>query len=180
MSAGNRASWNYSATPVVTALKNRLLQLVALYVPGAYSVRPRLHRLRGVRIGRGVFIGQAVILETDRPHLVSLGDNVDLSVRVTVIAHFAGTTAADAAGDESKVSVRIEDDVFVGPGAIILPNVTIGRGAVVTAGSVVTKSVPPLTMVQGNPAQPVARSTIPLMGTANPREYYRSLKPIRP
>ncbi|MCC6830684.1 MAG: acyltransferase [Thermoleophilia bacterium] len=174
-----RAAWNYSATPVVVALRNRVLQLIALYAPGAYSLRPRLHRLRGVRIGPRTFIGMDVILETDRPHLVSIGANVDLSVRVTVIAHFAGTTAADATGDESVTSVRIEDDVFVGPGAIILPNVTIGRGAVVTAGSVVTKSVPPLTMVQGNPAEPVARSSVPLMGTKNPREYYRTLRPIR-
>jgi acetyltransferase-like isoleucine patch superfamily enzyme len=173
------ASWNYSATSLPVAARNRLLQLLALHAPGGYSLRVALHRARGVRIGVGAFIGTAVILETDRPHLVSIGDRVEISVRATVIAHFAGTTAADAAGDEGIVSVRIEDDVFIGPGAIVLPNVVIGRGAVVTAGSVVTRSVPPLTMVQGNPAEPVARSAVPLAGVGDPREYYRGLKPIR-
>jgi acetyltransferase-like isoleucine patch superfamily enzyme len=75
--------------------------------------------------------------------------------------------------------VRIEDDAFIGPAVVILPDVTIGAGAVVTAGSVVSRSVPPLTMVQGNPAKPVARSSIPL-GLHTPlHEYYRQLKPIR-
>jgi acetyltransferase-like isoleucine patch superfamily enzyme len=173
---GDRA-WNYSATSVLTALRNRVLQFVALFAPGGYSIRVALHRARGVTIGRNVFVGTAVILETDRPHLVSIGSNVAISVRVTIIAHFAGTTQADRDGDESKISVRIEDDVFIGPGVIILPNVTIGRGATVAAGSVVTRSVPPLTMVQGNPAKPVARSDVALM-TVSPREYYRRLKLI--
>jgi acetyltransferase-like isoleucine patch superfamily enzyme len=63
---------------------------------------------------------------------------------------------------------------------VILPDLTIGYGAVVTAGSVVSRSVPPLTMVQGNPARPIARSAIPL-GLQTPlHEYYRQLTPIRP
>jgi acetyltransferase-like isoleucine patch superfamily enzyme len=76
------------------------------------------------------------------------------------------------------VSVRIEDDVFIGPGAIILPNVTIGHGAVVHAGSVVTRSVPPLTMVRGNPAEPVARCGVPLGRSTPLRQFYRQLQPL--
>jgi len=55
-------------------------------------------------------------------------------------------------------SVRIEDDVFVGTQALILKGVTIGRGAVVGAGSVVTKDVPPFTIVGGNPAQELGKT----------------------
>lgn len=51
--------------------------------------------------------------------------------------------------------VFIEDNVFIGTGAIILKGVTIGRNSVVGAGSVVTKSVPPNTIVAGNPAIPI-------------------------
>jgi acetyltransferase-like isoleucine patch superfamily enzyme len=51
--------------------------------------------------------------------------------------------------------VVIEDDVWIGTGSIILPGVTIGRGAVIGAGSVVTRSVPPLSVARGNPAQVV-------------------------
>ncbi len=73
----------------------------------------------------------------------------------------------------------IEEDVTIGPGAIILPNVTIGRGAIVTAGSVVTKSVPPGTMVQGNPARPIATVKIPLRLDVSLKEFMRGLRPIR-
>src|SRR5947208_178853 len=72
------------------------------------------------------------------------------------------------------------DDAFLGPGVIIMPNVTIGAGAVVAAGSVVTRSVAPLTMVQGNPAKPIARCGIPLGLDTPIKEFYRRLTPIAP
>jgi acetyltransferase-like isoleucine patch superfamily enzyme len=53
--------------------------------------------------------------------------------------------------------VEIGDDVWIAANAIILPGVTIGRGAVVGAGSVVTKDVPPFTVVVGVPAKPIKR-----------------------
>ena len=153
----------------------RLLQILARFAPGAESVRPMLHRWRGARIGKGVHIGTDVLLETSRPSLVWIGDNVAIGIRTTVIAHFRGVDNAD----ESGISVRIENDAFVGPGSIVLPNVTIGHGAVVSAGSVVTRSVPPLTMVQGNPAIPIAKCGVPL-GVKTPlRVFYQQLKPIR-
>jgi acetyltransferase-like isoleucine patch superfamily enzyme len=99
-------------------------------------------------------------------------------MRTTIIAHFRGEWDAGLDGDEG-VTVRIEDDAFIGPGVIILPNVTIGHGAVVTAGSVVSRSVPPLTMVQGNPAKPVARCGVPLGMQTPLKEFYRRLRPIR-
>jgi len=146
---------------------NRLLQLLARVMPGAKSVRVVLHRWRGVRIGKNVWIGYDVILDTSRPFLITLEDGCALSMRVTVVAHFRGSTG-----------VRIEQDAFVGPGAIILPNVVIGRGAVVTAGSVVTRSVPPMTVVQGNPAIPVARCGIPLGPDVTLKDFSRLLRPI--
>ena len=146
---------------------NRLFQHLARILPGARTLRVYLHRARGVSIGKDVWIGYDVILETSRPHLVTIGDRASLSMRVTVIAHFKETQR-----------VTIEEDVFVGPGAIILPNVVIGRGAVVTAGSVVTKSVPPMTVVQGNPATPIAQCGVPLGSAASLSEFSRRLKPL--
>ena len=61
---------------------------------------------------------------------------------------------------------------------IILPNVVIGRGAVVAAGSVVTRSVPPMTVVQGNPAVPVAQCGVPLGPDVTQKEFSRRLKPL--
>ena len=152
-------------------LRNRLLQVMALYVPGATSTRPRLHRLRGVRIDEDVFIGTDTIIETSFPQLVSIDRGADIGMRVTIIAH--------QPGEPDRRGVRIEEQAFIGPGSIILPNVTIGAGAVVNAGSVVTRSVPPLTMVQGNPAAPVARCGVPLTRDLPLRDFYRRLRPIK-
>ena len=136
---------------IALGIRNRIFQQIARVGPGARTLRIKLHRARGVHIGKDVWIGYDVILDTSCPYLITIEDRVSLSIRVTVIAHFR----------ESK-GVKIEEDAFIGPGAIILPNVVIGRGAVVTAGSVVTRSVPPMTVVQGNPAVPIAKCGVPL------------------
>jgi acetyltransferase-like isoleucine patch superfamily enzyme len=146
---------------------NRLLQLMARILPGGESIRIGLHRARGVRIGKNVFISEDVILETACPDLITIEDRVSIGIRTIIIAHFR----------ELNEGVRIESDVFVGPGVIILPNVVIGHGAVVAAGSVVTRSVPPMTLVQGNPAVPVARCGVPLGPDVTQKEFSRQLKP---
>jgi acetyltransferase-like isoleucine patch superfamily enzyme len=146
---------------------NRILQHLARIMPGARSLRVALHRARGVKIGKDVWIGYDVVLDTSRPHLITIEDRASLSMRVTVIAHFRETQG-----------VKIEQDAFVGPGAIILPNVTIGRGAVVTAGSVVTQSVPPMTLVQGNPAVAIAKCGSVLSMDVTLKEFSMRLRPL--
>jgi acetyltransferase-like isoleucine patch superfamily enzyme len=150
------------------AFRNRVCQHLARIMPGARSLRVALHRARGVHIGKNVWIGYDVILDTSRPHLITIEDGASLSMRVTVIAHFRETQG-----------IKIEQDAFIGPGAIILPNVTIGRGAVVTAGSVVTQSVAPMTLVQGNPAVPIAKCGVTLSSTeVSMKEFSRRLRPL--
>jgi serine acetyltransferase len=145
---------------------NRVLQQMALFAPGASTLRVWLHRTRGVNIGKNVLIGSDVIIDSSSPELVSIGDECFIGMRVTLIAHFK----------EAK-GIRIEDNVFIGPGSIVLPNVTIGRGAVVTAGSVVTHSVAPMTVVQGNPATPVAETGIIFSADVSVKEFSRQLRP---
>jgi serine acetyltransferase len=156
------------AEGILKGTKNRFLQELARFLPGAQTLRVRLHRWRGVKIAEGVWIGYDSILETSRPHLISIGRNSIISVRVTLIAHFRGSQG-----------ITIEEDVFIGPGAIILPNVTIARGAVVAAGSVVSSSVPAMTLVQGNPARPIALCGTTLVQDAPLADFYRSLRPLR-
>jgi acyl-CoA synthetase (AMP-forming)/AMP-acid ligase II/acetyltransferase-like isoleucine patch superfamily enzyme/acyl carrier protein len=158
-------------------LKNRLLQLVALYIPGNRTSRVWLHRSRGVSIGRNVSIGTSALIETAYPRLVSIGDNVTIGMRAVIIAHFRDSTVQSRLLD--RPTVRLENDVYLGPGVIVLPNVTIGHGAVVSAGSVVTRSVPPKTLVQGNPAKPVARCGVSLGGGVPYEKFLRQLTPLR-
>jgi len=156
----------------------RFLQLIALFVPGQTTWRVRLHRWRGVHIGEFVHIGTAVMIETAFPEWVSIGNNVVIGMRATLIAHFEGNPPP-LEQLKDNISIRIEDEAFVGPCSLIMPNVTIGRGAVITAGSVVTRSVPPMTMVQGNPARPIAKCGIPLTFRTPLKEFLLQIKPIR-
>jgi acetyltransferase-like isoleucine patch superfamily enzyme len=153
---------------VLRGLSNRFCQLLAMSFPGGHSLRAKLHRWRGVKIGEGVHISLDVILETADPHLITIEDGVFIGVRTTIIAHMR----------ERRQGVKIERDAFIGAGVIIMPNVVVGHGAVVAAGSVVTRSVPPMTLVQGNPAAAVARCGVPLGPKVSMKEFSRQLKPL--
>src|SRR5256886_12964168 len=148
-------------------LWNRILQILARVAPGAMSTRVRLNRWRGVHIGKNVWIGYDAIIETSHPHLVTIRDRAAVGIRSTIIAH-----------NREQQGVVIEEDAVLGPGVIVLPDVTIGRGAIVTAGSVVTKSVPPKTMVQGNPARPIAIVGVPLALDVSVKQVAKGLRPI--
>jgi acetyltransferase-like isoleucine patch superfamily enzyme len=106
-----------------------------------------------------------------------LGDNVSIGMRAMIIAHFRDATSQARASH--KHTVEIERDAYIGPGVIILPNVTIGEGAVVSAGSVVSRSVPAHTLVRGNPAVPIANCGVSLGGGVPYEEFLRSLTPIK-
>lgn len=159
--------WEEPAEHSLRGFLNRVFQMLARSMPGATTLRVMMHRARGVKIGKGVWIGYDVVLDTARPDLITIEDGVSISMRATIIAHF-----------KEFRGVKIERDVFIGPGAIILPNVVIGHGAVITAGSVVSQSIPAMTVVQGNPAVPVARCGIPFRSDISLKKFSRNLKPL--
>ena len=87
---------------------------------------------------------------------VEIGNNVNLAQGITVTALNHNFSDTDKRIDEQGVStnpVTIEDDVWVGANAVILPGVTIGEHCVVAAGAVVTKDVPAHSLVAGVPAK---------------------------
>jgi acetyltransferase-like isoleucine patch superfamily enzyme len=159
--------WQEPAEGSLRGSLGRIFQILARSMPGAKTLRVMLHRARGVKIGKGAWIGYDVVLDTARPDLITIEDGVAISMRATIIAHF-----------KEFRGVRIEREAFIGPGAIILPNVVIGRGAVVAAGSVVSQSVPPMTVVQGNPAVPIARCGVAFRQDISLKKFSRNLKPL--
>jgi len=87
---------------------------------------------------------------------VTIGSHVNLAQGITVTALNHNFAEKDIRIDEQGVStnpVNIGNDIWIGANAVILPGVTIGDHAVVAAGAVVTKDVPPHTLVAGVPAK---------------------------
>lgn len=88
----------------------------------------------------------------------TIGHHVNLAQNVTVTGLNHNYQDADKRIDEQGVSTRpvtIEDDVWVGANAVILPGVTLGKHSVVAAGSVVSRSVPPYSVCAGSPAKAI-------------------------
>lgn len=105
-----------------------------------------------IRLGKGVYFNFNVTILDVAP--VSIGNHVLLGPNVQIYtAGHSLNAARRRAGDEFGLPITIEDDVWIGGGSIILPNVRIGQGAVIGAGSVVTKDVSAGTIVGGNPAR---------------------------
>jgi acetyltransferase-like isoleucine patch superfamily enzyme len=107
-------------------------------------------RRSGTCIGANSRINRSCMLDVRGG--LRIGDNVSVSAETAIL-----TSASMETGVTHSVGkpVVIEDHVWIGLRAVILPGVTLGRGSVVAAGAVVTRDVPPLTTVFGNPARPV-------------------------
>ncbi len=103
----------------------------------------------GVKVGRGTIIGQNAFLDGRAKLLI--GDNVDIASDVMIYnsEHNIHSEEFEAVNGE----VTVGDYVFIGPRAIILPGVHIGKGAVVAAGAVVTRDVEEYQIVGGVPAK---------------------------
>lgn len=145
-------------------IKRKLLKLVAKQLPGA-GMRVRLLRMCGYVIGEDVYIGEDFIIIDDLGESgsrLTIGDRASVSPRVTFVLHTQPNESRIVPYVNShKGDVTLEPDVWIGTGSVILPNVTVGEGAVVGANSVVTRSVAPYTVVGGVPARKVKDVVVP-------------------
>lgn len=130
---------------------NRLSELFWRYLRS----REQYARHIGVHIGENCLIG--IRNWSSEPYLIYIGDNVQITNDVHFYTHGGGNCIRklyptfDVFG-----KVVVEDWAYIGSGSHILPGVTIGGGALVAAGSVVTKSVPAFSVVAGNPARVIS------------------------
>ncbi|MGC9333209.1 MAG: acyltransferase [Anaerolineae bacterium] len=110
----------------------------------------------GIRIGRESLIGEFSVLRGQGG--ITIGDRVYTSphVQLAAVNHaFSDPARPFVEQGITAEGIVVEDDVWIGAAAIVTDGVRIGSGAVVAAGAVVTKDVPPHTVVAGVPARPV-------------------------
>lgn len=107
-----------------------------------------------LQIGENFAMTGGSIIAAER---VVIGNNVNVGANTTIMDtdfHPLDIQARRLDSQPARTApVIIEDDVFIGMNCLVLKGVRLGRGSVVGAGSVVTKDVPPSTMVAGNPAR---------------------------
>lgn len=113
---------------------------------------------QGLKIGDNVRIMRNPDFGSE-PYLISIGNHVTISGNVSFVNHDGGTWVfreQEGYRDVMKKGrITIHDNCFIGRNSLILPNVSIGPDSVVAAGAIVTKDVPPNTVVAGVPAKPI-------------------------
>lgn len=112
----------------------------------------RIWSSKGVTIGDRVLISHGVNIHDNDAHPISASARRKQVEQIFLQGH------PEAHDDVSSDAIVIEDDAWIGFNGTILKGVTIGRGAVVAAGAVVTKNVEPYTIVGGNPARVIGQA----------------------
>src|SRR5215472_8070462 len=143
---------------------NRILHKLSRGAPGSTTLRPALHRLRGVAVGHNVFIGDEVYLENEFPELIEIGDGTAIGLRTVIMAHVG---RLDAKTGLVAGRVVIGKNVWIGACSFIATSpgtsLTIGDGAVIGACSViVNKSIPSHAFVLPPMAQRVGTAHVSL------------------
>jgi len=128
------------------------LHVCAMWAP-FNSWRIFFYRLRGVKIGKDVYIVQSAFLEESRPWLIEIHDRVRIGIGVIIVTHDAVYTEYDNSIPYRYGKVILKRQASICPGSIILPGVTIGERSVVAPGSLVNKDVPDGVIVAGRPAK---------------------------
>lgn len=160
----------------MTDLIQRFLCKIAFFAPGGYTLRPWLHKMRGVNVGKNVWISQYVYIDEAHPENITLEDNVTIMLRSTIFSHFY---SGDYVRGKKVGKVVIKKNAYIGPHCVIFHDVTIGEGSVIGAGSMVAKDVPPGVLYGPPSPAPLARVTRPLI-KGESMDYTNFLLGLRP
>lgn len=140
------------------SLRNAIWDLAGLKLGNHSTLHTgiRVFDPRNITVGEGTIIGYACFI--DGRAKVEIGNHTDIASEVMIYSSEHDLKAEDFRAISAPV--KIGNYVFIGPRAIILPGVTIGDGAVVAAGAVVTKDIAPFTIVGGVPAKVIGERTL--------------------
>jgi acetyltransferase-like isoleucine patch superfamily enzyme len=143
---GANSLWHvYKTVPFWKVVKNFVVIQLARYSP-VLSMKNWLYRtFLGVQVGEQTSFALMVMLDVMFPEKISVGRNTVIGYNTTILAH-------EYLIKEYRLgNVEIGNEVMIGANSTILPGITIGDGAIVSAGTLVHKDVPPGCFVGGNP-----------------------------
>ena len=126
-----------------------VLLIFAMWLPGSF-LREFIHRLRGVNIGKNVWIGAGAELG-QHPFLLTIKDNVIIACGVKILTHDTSFTLIG--GKDLAAEVVIGKNVHIGENAVILPGVSVGDDCIIGACALLTKDVPAGMVAAGVPAR---------------------------
>ncbi|TWD97480.1 acetyltransferase-like isoleucine patch superfamily enzyme [Neobacillus bataviensis] len=143
---GANSLWHvYKTVPFWKVVRNFIVIQLARYTP-FLSMKNWLYRtFLGVKVGEQTSFALMVMLDVMFPEKISVGRNTVIGYNTTILAH-------EYLIKEYRLgNVEIGNEVMIGANSTILPGITIGDGAIVSAGTLVHKDVPPGCFVGGNP-----------------------------
>lgn len=126
------------------------------------KLRPHLMRKMGCKVGEGCYIGEHVRIDQGHADMITLEDGVSVAAGTRLLCHQRDFTNYFVGSDYMQLGYTIKPIVLkkgclVGMESFVMPGVTIGEGAIVGAGSLVTKDIPAWTIAIGRPAVVVKR-----------------------
>lgn len=124
------------------------------------KVRPWVLRKIGCHVGKDVFIGSEVWIDSGHADLIYIGDRTHITARTVLLCHKKNLSDYHQGDDYLKLpymkgEIHIGAGCSTGTGSMIMPGVTIGDGAIIGAYSLVTKDIPAWTIAIGRPAKVV-------------------------
>ena len=126
--------------------------MIARNVPNRFV--PFFHRIRGVKIGKDVWIDKTVIIDEAYPENIIIEDDVRIAAGSVIVSHSRAGHYLRQHYVKTRISkVKICRYSFIGINCVIMPGVTIGEGCVVVSGSVVLMNTTPYSVVSGVPAK---------------------------
>lgn len=131
------------------AIRKFFYKLAGIKIDGVLHMWARFYDPTNIEIGSDSIVGDHAFL--DGRAKLKIGDHVDIASEVTIY-NSEHDVSSEYFSDRIE-PVEIGDYVFIGPRAIIMPGIKIGKGAVVAAGAVVTHDVPEFAIVGGVPAK---------------------------
>jgi maltose O-acetyltransferase len=134
-------------------VRNFFYCFFGMKLSGHIHMWARFYEPKNVEIGDDSIIGDHVFLDGRAP--LKIGNHVDIASEVMIYNSEHDINSPDFGATCAPVTIC--DYAFIGPRAIILPGVTIGRGAIVAAGAVVTSNVPDFAIVGGIPAKVIGQ-----------------------